>query len=79
MGGGPRPPAFTYSECMAPALTTQMLEWLDKEPRTYAETLDAWKTSCPRLSIWEDAVADRLIRIESGTVHVTPAGRALLA
>jgi hypothetical protein len=60
------------------ALTTQMLEWLDAEPRSYTETLDAWKTSCPRLSIWEDAVSDRLIRIESGRVHVTPAGRALL-
>jgi hypothetical protein len=63
---------------MASALTTQMLEWLDKEPRGYAETLDAWKTSCPRLSIWEDALADRLIRIKKGRVHVTPAGRALL-
>jgi hypothetical protein len=61
------------------ALTTQMLEWLDAQPRSYAETLDAWKTSCPRLSIWEDALADRLIRIESETVHVTPTGRALLA
>jgi hypothetical protein len=61
------------------ALTTQMLEWLDRQPRTYAETLDAWKTSCPRLSIWEDALADRLIRILAGRVHVTPAGRALLA
>jgi hypothetical protein len=61
------------------ALTTQMLEWLDRQPRTYAETLDAWKTSCPRLSVWEDALADRLIRIEAGHVHVTPAGRTLLA
>jgi hypothetical protein len=61
------------------ALTTQMLEWLDEQPRSYSETLDAWKTSCPRLSIWEDALADRLIRIQSGHVHVTPAGRALLA
>jgi hypothetical protein len=60
------------------ALTTQMLEWLDAEPRSYTETLDAWKTSCPRLSIWEDAVADRLIRIEAGRVHVTPAGKLLL-
>jgi hypothetical protein len=63
---------------MAPALTTQMLEWLAEEPRSYAETLEAWKTSCPRLSIWEDAIADRLIRIEAGSVHVTPEGRALL-
>ena len=62
----------------APALTTQMLEWLDKEPRSYAETLDAWKTSCPRLSIWEDALADGLIRIEAGRVRLTTSGRALL-
>ena len=61
------------------ALTTQMLEWLDQEPRSYDETLDAWKTSCPRLSIWEDALADRRSRIQAGRVHVTPAGRALLA
>lgn len=63
---------------MAPALTTQMLEWLETEPRSYAETIDAWKTSCPRLSIWEDAIADRLVRIEAGRVRVTPAGRELL-
>lgn len=62
----------------APALTTQMLEWLDERPRSYAETLEAWKTSCPRLSIWEDALADRLIRIEAGHVYLTAAGRALL-
>ena len=55
-----------------------MLEWLDKEPRSYAETLDAWKTSCPRLSIWEDALADGLIRIAAGRVQLTPAGRALV-
>jgi hypothetical protein len=64
---------------MASALTTQMLEWLVEEPRSYTETLEAWKTSCPRLSIWEDALADRLIRIEAGRVHLTAEGRALLA
>jgi hypothetical protein len=78
----PRPPAaLTYSEhemTQAPALTTQMLVWLAEQPRSYVETLDAWKTSCPRLSIWEDALADRLIRIQAGHVHVTPAGRAFL-
>lgn len=62
----------------APALTTQMLEWLDKHPRSYSETLEAWKTSCPRLSIWEDALADGLIRIEAGRVRLTHSGRGLL-
>jgi hypothetical protein len=37
-------------------LVADMLEWIDSQPRTYAETMDAWRTSCPRLAIWEDAV-----------------------
>ena len=61
-----------------PALTAQMLAWLDEQPRSYTEALEAWKTSCPRLSIWEDAIADRLIRIEARRVHLTPEGDALL-
>jgi len=61
------------------ALTLQMLAWLAQTPRTYAETMDAWSTSCPRLSIWEDALADGLIAIEAGSVIVvTEAGRALI-
>ena len=39
-------------------LTTQLLEWLDRAPRTYDETMAAWRTSCPRFPIWEDALAD---------------------
>jgi hypothetical protein len=45
------------------ALTIQMLAWLAGRPRTYGEAMDAWRTSCPRLSIWEDAIADDLIRV----------------
>jgi hypothetical protein len=59
------------------ALTVQMLDWLAERPRSYAETLEAWKTSCPRLTIWEDAVRDGLVRVERGAVLVTPAGAAL--
>ncbi len=44
-----------------PALTLQMLTWLAGRERTYGEVMDAWRTSCPRLSIWEDALADNLI------------------
>jgi hypothetical protein len=58
------------------ALTLQMLEWLAERPRSYADTLEAWKTSCPRLTIWEDAVKDGLVRIERGDVVVTSAGVA---
>jgi hypothetical protein len=38
------------------------------------ETIDAWRTSCPRLSAWEDALADDLVRIVRGTVVLTPRG-----
>jgi hypothetical protein len=63
------------------ALTVQLLEWLGHQPRTYPEVLDAWRTSCPRLSIWEDACIDGLISYDpdgSRIVSVSPKGRALL-
>jgi hypothetical protein len=60
------------------ALTLQMLEWIGERPRSYAETLEAWKTSCPRLTIWEDAVADELVRVERGSVVLSPHGERRL-
>jgi plasmid stability protein len=48
------------------ALTVQLLEWLAKRPRTYVEIIDAWRTTCPRLSIWEDACIDGLIDRDEG-------------
>jgi len=65
------------------ALTIQLLEWIDARPRTYAESIDAWKTSCPRLSVWDDAVSDGLIRAtrangSSPAVELTAAGRERL-
>jgi hypothetical protein len=36
-------------------LSLDLLEWLGPEPRPYAEALEAWRTSCPRLPVWEDA------------------------
>jgi hypothetical protein len=66
------------------SLILDLVEWVAKEPRTYAEVIDAWRTSCPRLTVWEDAV-DRgyLVRelADSKILHVsvTPAGRQFLA
>ena len=37
------------------ALVLDLLEWVGASPRPYAEVLDAWRTSCPRLPVWEDA------------------------
>ena len=64
-------PAFT-------SLTLQLLEWIAERDRTYAQTMEAWRSSCPRLTVWEDAVADRLVRVERGTVLLTAAGTELL-
>ena len=43
------------------------------------ETIEAWKSSCPRQTVWEDALADGLVHIERGQVLLTTAGRELLA
>lgn len=37
-------------------LVLDLVEWIAREPRTYSEVIEAWRTSCPRLTIWEDAV-----------------------
>jgi hypothetical protein len=71
----------------ADMLTRDFLAWLDSAPRTYAEVMEGWRTSCPRFSIWEDALADDLIRIESeagkptaqAEITLTERGRAALA
>jgi hypothetical protein len=47
-------------------LTVQFLDWVSQQPRTYADAMDAWRTSCPRLSIWDDAIRDGLVRMEKG-------------
>ncbi|AMP36107.1 hypothetical protein [Ralstonia solanacearum] len=63
------------------ALTLQLLQSLAERPRPYAEVLETWRTSCPRLSIWEDACIDGLVDCAPDThlVTVSARGRALLA
>lgn len=60
------------------AQTHDLLVWLERTPRTYQETMEAWRTSCPRLSIWEDAITDGLVRIRKSNVELTPRGQAAL-
>jgi hypothetical protein len=43
---------------LADPLVLDFVEWVAREPRLYADVVGTWKTSCPRLTIWEDA-ADR--------------------
>ena len=61
------------------ALVLDLLEWLATRPRPYDEVMEAWRTSCPRLPVWEDAVDRGLVeRKADGSadplVSVTSAG-----
>jgi hypothetical protein len=57
----------------------QFLSWVADRPRSYVETMEAWRTSCPRLSVWEDAVIADLVRLEGeGAVKLTEHGAAVL-
>jgi hypothetical protein len=64
------------------ALILDLVEWVAAAPRPYADVMDAWRTSCPRLPIWEDAVDHGFVqaqRTATGTlVTITDAGRAFL-
>jgi hypothetical protein len=37
------------------SLILDLLEWMGPNPRPYAQVLEAWRTSCPRLPVWEEA------------------------
>lgn len=60
------------------SLILDLLEWLARRERTYEETMDAWRTSCPKLTVWEDATGRGLVdvRREGGRsiVYVTEEG-----
>ena len=43
------------------ALILDLVEWVAQAPRLYAEVIDAWRTSCPRLTVWEDALERGLV------------------
>jgi hypothetical protein len=62
-------------------IMVQFLTWVADRPRTYRQAMEAWRTSCPRLSVWEDAIIDELIRIANDkdrAVSLTARGRAAL-
>jgi D-3-phosphoglycerate dehydrogenase len=65
------------------ALILDLLQWLEAAPRPYGEVMEAWRTSCPRLPVWEEA-SDRGFVVRGGAtpegvlVSVSSAGRAHL-
>lgn len=65
------------------ALLRDMIHWLARDARPYDEVMDAWRTSCPRLPVWEEANDRGYVeqkRVNGcAMVRVTPAGMSFLA
>ena len=80
----PLPPGASTA---VPGLVMQLLAWIGRRERSYDETMEAWRTSCPNLSVWEDAVDAGLVRVDPtdaagfghARVRLTKSGEAVLA
>ncbi|HXP86161.1 MAG TPA: hypothetical protein VN841_15660 [Bryobacteraceae bacterium] len=70
------------SDTAVEALILDLLGWVANGERSYEEVIEAWRTSCPRLPVWEEANDRGLVaRGEANgrsIVRITPSGRALL-
>jgi hypothetical protein len=64
------------------ALVLDLVEWIARESRPYAEAIEIWRTSCPRLTVWEDAMdrgyVARRPTADGLRVTVTAGGERLL-
>jgi hypothetical protein len=67
------------SDLVIDALIVDLLRWLASGPRTYEEVMDAWRTSCPKLTVWEDANDRGLIASEqvNGRKLIRPSSSGL--
>lgn len=70
------------TDAVVESLILDLLEWLAFRDRSYEEVMEAWRTSCPKLPVWEDANDRGLVMSVEvmGRVIIRPtaAGRALL-
>jgi hypothetical protein len=70
------------ADSVVESLILDLLEWLVKRDRSYEEVMEAWRTSCPRLPVWEDANDRGLVMKEQVQgrcmVRITSSGVALL-
>jgi hypothetical protein len=66
------------ADTVVEALILDLLDWVAQRERTYEEVMDAWRTSCPKLPVWEDANDRGFVATQNGIVRITASGRALL-
>ena len=55
-------------------LVLDLVDWVAERPRAYQDVMDAWRSSCPRLTVWEDALDAGLVEMQSGSVVVSARG-----
>jgi len=70
-------------EAQPSLIMIQFLQWVADRPRRSEDVMDAWRSSCPRFPVWEDARADGLIRQCGGEtgehrIELTARGRDAL-
>jgi hypothetical protein len=63
---------------MTDPLIRELLEWIVARPRTYGETMEAWRSHCPRQTAWEDACLAGFVEVVGDAVVLTEQGRAAL-
>jgi hypothetical protein len=69
------------------AVMREFLAWVARCPRTEADVMEAWRSSCPRFTVWEDALAVQLVKVErevgmrmgEARVTLTSRGQAVVA
>jgi D-3-phosphoglycerate dehydrogenase len=70
------------ADTVVEALLLDLLEWLAQGDRSYEDVMEAWRTSCPKLPVWEEANDRGLVMREDRAgrciIKITPSGRALL-
>ena len=77
-------PAASFAFTAPTALVVDLLRWVVSRPRTYRETMEAWRTSCPKLPVWEDARESGFLELDRASPHdepnvvLTAEGRAFL-
>lgn len=59
-------------------LICDLLEWISRTPRTHAEVMEGWRTSCPRLPVWEEATDNGYVARKGAMVELTSRGRAFI-
>ncbi|SEL06600.1 hypothetical protein SAMN04515666_102734 [Bosea lupini] len=59
-------------------LILDLVEWVARGERSHADLMESWRTSCPRLTVWEDAIEHGYLARQGGLIAVTAKGWALL-